>query len=181
MAEVFISLTFDRGPKFELVATAKLMLDNVSNNTATFDLNMENVGKFPWLWQPCDKGIFFSLWCTCSFGNILFISFAQVQGTILVLFYMHEIEVTADDMIIFLRFKKNECQQWYIFIDPVFPILTENRANQLPLFGHFCCRLAAQPDCATQERIAGYAHVTVSLVSLLRTGIYWKEIRFCLF
>ncbi|XP_047476468.1 rhotekin-like [Penaeus chinensis] len=69
------------GPKFELVATAKLMLDNVSNNTATFDLNMENV---------------------------------------------------------------------------------ENRANQLPLFGHFCCRLAAQPDCATQERIAGYAHVAES-------------------
>ncbi|XP_069156284.1 rhotekin isoform X2 [Procambarus clarkii] len=71
----------DMGPKFELVATAKLSLDNVSNNTATFDLVMENI---------------------------------------------------------------------------------ENQVNQLPLFGHFCCRLAAQPDCAVQERIAGYAHVAES-------------------
>ncbi|XP_064083297.1 rhotekin-like [Macrobrachium nipponense] len=69
------------GPKFEMVATARLRLENVSNNTATHDLTLEN---------------------------------------------------------------------------------TENRANQLPLFGHFCCRLAAQPDCATQERIAGYAHVPES-------------------
>lgn len=71
----------EMGPKFELVATAKLNLDNVSNNTATFDLAMENV---------------------------------------------------------------------------------ENQVNQLPLFGHFCCRLAAQPDCAIQERIAGYAQVQES-------------------
>ncbi|XP_071535371.1 rhotekin-like isoform X3 [Panulirus ornatus] len=71
----------EMGPKFELVATAKLSLDNVSNNTATFDLAMENV---------------------------------------------------------------------------------ENQAHQLPLFGHFCCRLAAQPDCATQERLTGYAYVPES-------------------
>ncbi|XP_042224235.1 rhotekin-like isoform X2 [Homarus americanus] len=71
----------EMGPKFELVATAKLSLDNVSNNTATFDLAMENI---------------------------------------------------------------------------------ENQVSQLPLFGHFCCRLAAQPDCSTQERIAGYAHVQES-------------------
>ncbi|KAG0723973.1 Rhotekin-2 [Chionoecetes opilio] len=35
----------------------------------------------------------------------------------------------------------------------------ENHASQLPLFGHFCCRLAAQPDCANQERISGMARV----------------------
>ncbi|XP_045139391.1 rhotekin-like isoform X1 [Portunus trituberculatus] len=68
----------EMGPKFDLVATSTLTLEHVSNNTATFDLNMENL---------------------------------------------------------------------------------ENHASQLPLFGHFCCRLAAQPDCATQERICGLAVV----------------------
>ncbi|XP_050689508.1 rhotekin-like isoform X3 [Eriocheir sinensis] len=68
----------EMGPKFDLVATSTLTLESVSNNTATFDLTMENV---------------------------------------------------------------------------------ENQASQLPLFGHFCCRLAAQPDCATQERISGLAAV----------------------
>uniref|UniRef100_A0A1B6DHW7 PH domain-containing protein n=1 Tax=Clastoptera arizonana TaxID=38151 RepID=A0A1B6DHW7_9HEMI len=32
---------------------------------------------------------------------------------------------------------------------------TETRSHQLPLFGHFCCRLAAQPDCISQEVISG--------------------------
>ncbi|KAJ4439216.1 hypothetical protein ANN_07335 [Periplaneta americana] len=31
----------------------------------------------------------------------------------------------------------------------------ENRSHQLPLFGHFCCRLAAQPDCVAQESCSG--------------------------
>ncbi|XP_066991671.1 rhotekin isoform X2 [Anabrus simplex] len=31
----------------------------------------------------------------------------------------------------------------------------ENRNHQLPLFGHFCCRLAAQPDCVSQESCSG--------------------------
>lgn len=31
----------------------------------------------------------------------------------------------------------------------------ENRTHQLPLFGHFCCRLAAQPDCISQESCSG--------------------------
>ncbi|KAK7792094.1 hypothetical protein R5R35_010717 [Gryllus longicercus] len=31
----------------------------------------------------------------------------------------------------------------------------ENRSHQLPLFGHFCCRLAAQPDCISQEVCSG--------------------------
>lgn len=31
----------------------------------------------------------------------------------------------------------------------------ENRSHQLPLFGHFCCRLAAQPDCVSQESCSG--------------------------
>ncbi|KAJ9596458.1 hypothetical protein L9F63_012497 [Diploptera punctata] len=31
----------------------------------------------------------------------------------------------------------------------------ENRSHVLPLFGHFCCRLAAQPDCVSQESCSG--------------------------
>lgn len=27
----------------------------------------------------------------------------------------------------------------------------ENKHHALPLFGHFCCRLAAQPECTTKE------------------------------
>lgn len=74
------------GPRFELVATAKLGLEQVSNNIATYDLTLETINKA----HP------------------------------------------------------------------------EIRSNQLPLYGHFCCRLAAQPDCAAQERISGYAVVPES-------------------
>lgn len=31
----------------------------------------------------------------------------------------------------------------------------ENRNNQLPLFGHFCCRLAAQPQCISSPVYSG--------------------------
>ena len=31
-----------------------------------------------------------------------------------------------------------------------------NRQSQLPLFGLFCCRLAVQPYCLTEERLSGY-------------------------
>ncbi|XP_025416827.1 rhotekin-like isoform X2 [Sipha flava] len=33
---------------------------------------------------------------------------------------------------------------------------TRNRNNQLPLFGHFCCRLAAQPQCISSPVYSGY-------------------------
>ncbi|XP_034233900.1 rhotekin-like isoform X1 [Thrips palmi] len=33
----------------------------------------------------------------------------------------------------------------------------EPRSHQLPLFGHFCCRLAAQPDCVSREAYSGNA------------------------
>ncbi|KAK6639049.1 hypothetical protein RUM43_007319 [Polyplax serrata] len=38
---------------------------------------------------------------------------------------------------------------------------TDSRSHQLPLFGHFCCRLAAQPNSFTQEVCSG--EVSVSL------------------
>lgn len=31
----------------------------------------------------------------------------------------------------------------------------ENKSHQLPLFGHFCCRLAVQPNCIAQEVCSG--------------------------
>ncbi|XP_046420157.1 rhotekin-like isoform X1 [Neodiprion fabricii] len=31
----------------------------------------------------------------------------------------------------------------------------ENKNHSLPLFGHFCCRLAAQPECVTKEACSG--------------------------
>ena len=38
-------LSFFRGPKFDLVASAKLRLENISNNITTHDLTLENIGK----------------------------------------------------------------------------------------------------------------------------------------
>lgn len=35
----------------------------------------------------------------------------------------------------------------------------ENRLAQLPLFGHYCCRLAVQPDCVADESLSGYLKV----------------------
>ncbi|XP_012259077.2 rhotekin-like isoform X1 [Athalia rosae] len=32
----------------------------------------------------------------------------------------------------------------------------ENKSHSLPLFGHFCCRLAAQPECVTKEACSGH-------------------------
>ncbi|XP_055941130.1 rhotekin-2-like isoform X2 [Argiope bruennichi] len=33
---------------------------------------------------------------------------------------------------------------------------TTDKHNQLPLFGHFCCRLAVQPKCMVEEVYSGY-------------------------
>lgn len=35
----------------------------------------------------------------------------------------------------------------------------ENPQHQLPLFGHFCCKLAVVPDCVQDERLSGYLGV----------------------
>ncbi|XP_078033502.1 rhotekin-2 [Augochlora pura] len=33
---------------------------------------------------------------------------------------------------------------------------TDTKAHALPLFGHFCCRLAVQPDCIDKELVIGF-------------------------
>ncbi|KAG7201016.1 hypothetical protein KM043_003369 [Ampulex compressa] len=35
----------------------------------------------------------------------------------------------------------------------------ENKHQALPVFGHFCCRLAAQPNCLDKEICAGHVHL----------------------
>ncbi|CAG2104498.1 unnamed protein product [Medioppia subpectinata] len=54
----------------------------------------------------------------------------------------------------------------------------ENRNSQLPLFGHFCCRLAVQPDCQTIERIAGYLKVKEATVRTQKIeSVYWASLK----
>lgn len=65
----------------------------------------------------------------------------------------------------------------------------ENRQAQLPLFGHFCCRLAVQPECAMQEKISGFLkvkEVSAKAVSMSMSSpsinhfsesIYWGKIK----
>lgn len=54
----------------------------------------------------------------------------------------------------------------------------ENRSSQLPLFGHFCCRLAVQPDCQTIERISGYLKVKEATVRAQKIeSTYWASLR----
>ncbi|XP_050443405.1 rhotekin-like isoform X1 [Adelges cooleyi] len=43
---------------------------------------------------------------------------------------------------------------------------TQNRSHQLPLFGHFCCRLAAQPQCIVSPVYSGYVKLRDSSVPL---------------
>ncbi|XP_039282023.1 rhotekin isoform X2 [Nilaparvata lugens] len=52
----------------------------------------------------------------------------------------------------------------------------EVRSHQLPLFGHFCCRLAAQPDCMRQPIVSG----PLSLLShqpQLQQPLTWAQLQ----
>ena len=108
-----IVLFANRGPKFDLVATATLCLNEVHDSIKSHDLILENLGTFPHdlsLLRTCTWG-----WCA-------------------------------------------------ILTDPVW--IAENPCLQLPLFDHFCCRLAAQPDCLSSENATNvslkYPAVTVA-------------------
>lgn len=50
----------------------------------------------------------------------------------------------------------------------------DNPLNQLPLFGHFCCRLAAQPDIFSVEGISG--HLKFKKVIILHQHIAYMKI-----
>lgn len=53
----------------------------------------------------------------------------------------------------------------------------ENRNAQLPLFGHFCCRLAVQPDCQNIERISGYLKIKeVTARATKIESVYWASL-----
>ncbi|XP_071449463.1 rhotekin-like isoform X2 [Hetaerina americana] len=46
-----------------------------------------------------------------------------------------------------------------------------NRTHQLPLFGHFCCRLAAQPDCISREVFSGPLQLLLTAEDQERDGL----------
>ncbi|KAG8224331.1 hypothetical protein J437_LFUL004287 [Ladona fulva] len=46
-----------------------------------------------------------------------------------------------------------------------------NRSHQLPLFGHFCCRLAAQPDCISREVFSGPLQLLLTAEDQEREGL----------
>lgn len=46
-----------------------------------------------------------------------------------------------------------------------------NRTHQLPLFGHFCCRLAAQPDCISKEVFSGPLQLLMTAEDQEREGL----------
>ncbi|XP_046386842.1 rhotekin-like isoform X2 [Ischnura elegans] len=46
-----------------------------------------------------------------------------------------------------------------------------NRTHQLPLFGHFCCRLAAQPDCISREVFSGPLQLLLTAEDQEREGL----------
>lgn len=63
----------------------------------------------------------------------------------------------------------------YVFVikKPLIFSCLEVRSNQLPLFGHFCCRLAAQPNCISQPVLSG--PLTLPLMSRPRPS--WAQLQ----
>lgn len=51
----------------------------------------------------------------------------------------------------------------HVYIN-LFSLNSGNGRHQLPLFGHFCCRLAAQPICMTQETYSSVVYIPESLI-----------------
>lgn len=57
--------------------------------------------------------------------------------------------------------------------------------HSLPLFGHFCCRLAVQPDCVSSEQLCGYLKIvdhyhkkSKSFKSKIQEGhLYWGSLK----
>lgn len=62
------------------------------------------------------------------------------------------------DLPVSLKYLNFRCGR-NIMIFPFFFFFSENKYHSLPLFGHFCCRLAAQPECVSKEMCIG--NVTV--------------------
>ncbi|RWS25668.1 Rhotekin-like protein [Leptotrombidium deliense] len=57
-------------------------------------------------------------------------------------------------------------------------IEAENRQSTLPLFGHFCCRLAVNPDCLHEERLSSYLRVYEFTGKIIKDApVYWVSLR----
>lgn len=52
------------------------------------------------------------------------------------------------------------CKKFNVFRNTFITIFfSENKYHSLPLFGHFCCRLAIQPECINKEMCIGNVKV----------------------
>lgn len=52
-------------------------------------------------------------------------------------------------------------------------VLETSTESELPLFGHFCCRLAVQPNCLSEETMSGYLHIQASESVQEDWGQFW--------
>ena len=113
-----------RGPKFDLVATATLCLNEVHDSIKSHDLILENLGK-------ALKKEYLSVVIPENRANNE-IHNSLVHLSCIHTHYIMKYVTKADDYNV---------------------TIAENPCLQLPLFDHFCCRLAAQPDCLSTENV----------------------------
>lgn len=53
----------------------------------------------------------------------------------------------------------------------------ENPRHQLPLFGHFCCRLAVQPECMSEDVLCGHLSVVQQIGNISGCRRMWCILR----
>lgn len=61
-------------------------------------------------------------------------------------------------------------------------LIIENLPNQqhnLPLFGHFCCRLAVQPDTLSEELISGHLSIVQQIGNVTGCRRMWCSLKNC--
>lgn len=50
-------------------------------------------------------------------------------------------------------------------------------SHQLPLFGHFCCRMAVQPECMAEERYSGYLSLVQQIGNITGSRRMWSSLK----
>ncbi|XP_067134500.1 rhotekin-2-like isoform X2 [Centruroides vittatus] len=54
-----------------------------------------------------------------------------------------------------------------------------NQQHNLPLFGHFCCRLAVQPDSLVEELMSGYLSIVQQIGNVTGCRRMWCSLKNC--
>ena len=65
----------------------------------------------------------------------------------------------STDSCLTITFKANVCPT--VWCQCMF-LLAEGKVHELPLFGNYCCRLAAVPDCLVKPVVSGFLNIQVS-------------------